>query len=638
MRASPRRCAATTGYAAAALLALAPGDGVGPAAIALVYDAGVLLSAAVAVRAELARPAPLDVVVELAEVHGIEQALARALEDPGLRLVAEQRPAEGTVVVHGGEVLGTILHRPHLLDDDALRREVTAAAALTTANARLVRELEAQVAEGTRAARRLVEVGDEQRRALERLLDEGAVRLLDRVDAELAGLGADVAPLRDRLGAARTDIADLARGLHPRSLEQGLAAAVGEIARSAPIPVAGRGRPRRVLDGRHDDGLLRLRRGDHQRGAARPGARRPHLRRARRTASCGWRSRTTAAVVPTRRADRASQGSPIVAARSAARSASTSGETGGTRVRRGAAMRLTLRIALPALPGAALVVLTMASGGVRTAVAESPGARTLVILAAAASLTVGSLLVVHGGTAGLGAVTYLVGVLAIAPQWVGLETAPAVARSAALAAGPLLAPALLHATLSLPGGRIKGRRGRVAAAAAWAATVVVTGAWIASYDPFLDPGCYADCTVNSLMVDANPQRANDVRGVLNVVIVVVSLAVVALVARRLALPARAAAAGLALASVGVAARAVTTGPTGRFGLVDMLLQGALVVACLVLAGYGTWLLTAPGRTRRRVMDVARGAPGDLRATLRETLGDPALDVAYALADEQAGRR
>lgn len=229
---------ATTGYAAAAFLALAPGDGVGPAVIALVYDTGVLVSAAVAVRAELARPAPLDVVVELAEVHGIEQALARALEDPGLRLVAEQRPADGTVVVHGGAVLGTILHRPHLLDDDALRREVTAAAALTTANARLVGELEAQVAEGTRAARRLVEVGDEQRRALERLLDEGAVRLLDRVDAELAGLGADVAPLRDRLSAARTDIADLARGLHPRSLEQGLAAAVGEIARSAPLPVA----------------------------------------------------------------------------------------------------------------------------------------------------------------------------------------------------------------------------------------------------------------------------------------------------------------------------------------------------------------------------------------------------------------
>ena len=109
--------------------------------------------------------------------------------------------------------------------------------------------MEESIAEVQASRLRIVEAQDTERRRVERDLHDGAqqrlvqagltlrmaVDALTTSPAEVAGL---LVQASDELRAARAELRELARGIHPAVLTQaGLAAAVESLAERAPLPV-----------------------------------------------------------------------------------------------------------------------------------------------------------------------------------------------------------------------------------------------------------------------------------------------------------------------------------------------------------------------------------------------------------------
>jgi PAS domain S-box-containing protein len=121
----------------------------------------------------------------------------------------------------------------------------------------------AQARDDLRSSRaRIVRAGDEQRRKLERNLHDGAqqrlvalaltLRLARRqVETEQTEAAAtSLAAAAEELDLALEELRELARGLHPAALtDQGLAAAIGAVARRLPIPVDITAPDQRMPDG-----------------------------------------------------------------------------------------------------------------------------------------------------------------------------------------------------------------------------------------------------------------------------------------------------------------------------------------------------------------------------------------------------
>jgi signal transduction histidine kinase len=193
--------------------------------------------------------------------------LARALGDPTLELVywlpdderfvdARGRPVELpaggsgrgiTRIERDGRLVAAILHDALVIDEEL--DAIGAAAGMAIENERLDAELRAKVAELRDSRSRMLRVGLEERRRLERDLHDGAQQRLvsmalgmrlardkmreDPVAAErmLDGAGAE-------LDAALEELRELARGIHPALLsDRGLDAALETLARRAPLPV-----------------------------------------------------------------------------------------------------------------------------------------------------------------------------------------------------------------------------------------------------------------------------------------------------------------------------------------------------------------------------------------------------------------
>ena len=200
----------------------------------------------------------------------LRDALAGALGDPTLEVGfwldesgryvdAQGRPFEITPAGAGravtpieldGRPLGVLVHDPAVLDDPGLVESIGSAARLAAANARLQAEVRAQVAEVMASRRRLVDVADEERRRLEHRLREGAGQRLDRLTDNLIkgralaqrSVEAETQALLEQadrqLGRTIEELHELARGLHPRVLEEsGLAGALTELVRRSPVPI-----------------------------------------------------------------------------------------------------------------------------------------------------------------------------------------------------------------------------------------------------------------------------------------------------------------------------------------------------------------------------------------------------------------
>ena len=145
---------------------------------------------------------------------------------------------------------------------------------------------------------RIVEAGYEERRRLERDLHDGAqqrlvslglqIRRMQRsLPREASMLAPALDQIVDEVGSAIGDLRQIAAGVRPARLDDGLAAALHDLARTAPDPGRGRGADRPRRRERRGGRLLRRLRGAHERRQARLGhAHRADARRVRTGTLC----------------------------------------------------------------------------------------------------------------------------------------------------------------------------------------------------------------------------------------------------------------------------------------------------------------------------------------------------------------
>jgi signal transduction histidine kinase len=219
------------------------------------------------VRARWSEAAVTGLVVDLGvPSHGaqLRGRLARALGDPtvevGYRLPDRDgyvddagRPLEIAAPGAGrallpievdGERVAVLVHDAAVVADPALRRAVSAAMRLALENARLQADVRSRLAAVAASRRRIVQASDDQRRRLERDLRNGPERRLARVADLLEEAGPPFLESCAGLAAARAELREFARGVHPSALtEGGLRAAVDELAARSPVPVRVVGSP-----------------------------------------------------------------------------------------------------------------------------------------------------------------------------------------------------------------------------------------------------------------------------------------------------------------------------------------------------------------------------------------------------------
>lgn len=191
----------------------------------------------------------------------LQQVLRSALRDPALRVGfripgtdafidaggAVVDPTGGTPVLLGGAQIGVLVPGRGTASPELLRQVARRCTTLVEV-VRLRLELSRALREVEASRARLVQRGDEERRRLERDLHDGAqqrlvslgmaIRLAQR---HLGDGTVDVDELLDHsvaeLGIAVAELRQIAHGLRPTSLDDGLPAAVATLVRTVPIGV-----------------------------------------------------------------------------------------------------------------------------------------------------------------------------------------------------------------------------------------------------------------------------------------------------------------------------------------------------------------------------------------------------------------
>jgi signal transduction histidine kinase len=221
-------------------------------------------------RSRLARAGLAELFRELRTIRGGElaEALARTVGDPEL-LVAHRLPdgryasADGTPeslppatgdraiapVEIGGREVAAIVYDADLEDDGELVDALCAAAGIVIENENLHQESETRLTELQTSRQRIVAAGDAERRRLERNLHDGAQQRLVALAMQLrlaqshirddpAAAEALVTSASDELARSLAELRDLARGLHPATLEHGLGTALESLASRSTVPTA----------------------------------------------------------------------------------------------------------------------------------------------------------------------------------------------------------------------------------------------------------------------------------------------------------------------------------------------------------------------------------------------------------------
>jgi signal transduction histidine kinase len=197
------------------------------------------------------------------EPEEIEGVLRRALQDNSLRVYfwlsedAEHADASGQIVdlpgppavhtpVRRGELmLGTVVHDPERGGEGSSIEEVIMRAGLAIEVARLRVEVRRQLAEVEASRARIAAATHEERRRLERDLHDGAQQRLVSIGLDLRhlqqGLDADDGTregLDEAVGGladAISELRELARGVRPGMLDEGLARALTDLASRSPL-------------------------------------------------------------------------------------------------------------------------------------------------------------------------------------------------------------------------------------------------------------------------------------------------------------------------------------------------------------------------------------------------------------------
>jgi len=230
----------------------------------LAYEAG-LCAIAVLLAARLTVPSTsevADLVIELGDAPSgsLRDALAYALGDPTVEVgywstdgcyrdQAETTltlPAAGsgraaTFVERQSNPFAVIVHDASVLDEPPVAAAVATATRLSAANAALGAEVRTQVDALAASRRRLLKAADSQRRRLEVRLHDGPERTITNLTTALADVleddGGHVRRAQHQLELTLVDLRDIARGLHPRELDAGLAVALRTLAERCPVEV-----------------------------------------------------------------------------------------------------------------------------------------------------------------------------------------------------------------------------------------------------------------------------------------------------------------------------------------------------------------------------------------------------------------
>ena len=230
--------------------------------VPLAFLAGLL-------RSRLARGGLADLFRGLSTMRPaqLQHALADALGDPGFRIAY---PADGgyvdgdgravtvpagdagrsvTYVEQDGERVAALIYDPVLDDDPELIDVVAGAASVALENRRLHAEAEARLAEVRASRRRVIAAADAERRRIERNLHDGAQQRLVTLALQLSLIRRrirqdpeDAAQLvtsaGDELAASLRELRELARGIHPAALDDGVENALEALAMRASVPTS----------------------------------------------------------------------------------------------------------------------------------------------------------------------------------------------------------------------------------------------------------------------------------------------------------------------------------------------------------------------------------------------------------------
>jgi signal transduction histidine kinase len=193
-------------------------------------------------------------------------ALAKALGDPELvvgyvttpgayadldgnpvTLPGAGTPRSVAGVERDGSRVAVLVYDRSLDDDPELVEAVTAAATIALENQHLHTEARRRLAEVEHSRERIIAAGDAERRRIERNLHDGAQQGLvtlamqlsliqrqirrDPTDAEQL-----VTSASDQLARSLAELRELARGIHPAALDQGLDVALEALATRSPVP------------------------------------------------------------------------------------------------------------------------------------------------------------------------------------------------------------------------------------------------------------------------------------------------------------------------------------------------------------------------------------------------------------------
>ena len=199
-----------------------------------------------------------------AEPEDVGAALALALDDPSAEVVF-RLPETGAYADRGGRLLdalpedrrtrtpigreaGVLLHDPALERRPDLLHAVLDAATVAVEIGRLRVELRLQLAEVESSRARIAQAGYAERRRLERDLHDGAQQrlvtlgiVLRRLQRSLPGEARILAPALDaavdEVAATIADLRTIAAGVRPPRLDEGLTAALEDLARGSAVPV-----------------------------------------------------------------------------------------------------------------------------------------------------------------------------------------------------------------------------------------------------------------------------------------------------------------------------------------------------------------------------------------------------------------
>jgi signal transduction histidine kinase len=328
--------------------------------------------------------------------------------------------------------------------------------------------------------------------------------------------------------------------------------------------------------------------------------------------------------------------------------------------------RLWPRLAVPARPAlavpsrlaAGLAGLAAAAGAL--ALAEGPGRSTTYAgrsaAGAALTLSAGLALIAAGLVICLGRRPRRTGDLALlagftwfALAWAAWQNGPPLIPSLAMVLGGFTFPLILHLVLAYPGGRASSAPARALIAAAYAEALLAAAVLALFRDPYLDPGCLANCNVNIFLVRSLSSLAHGI-GIADrwftaaaaaglIAICTARLVAGSRPARRRLLPVAVPAIMFAAA---VAARAVALQRTTVEDPFNAALFTIFAVASAAIIVLATGLLSGVARARAERRAIARiavnldeaPAPGSLQTALAEALHDPDLRIAYRLSGAQ----